>query len=214
MNSKFTKWLVYLLAAALAVGFIYYRNTSRISYLNLPPTAHGEWIAFGDSLTEGYGASEGHDYPTLLGRKLGVRIHNHGVAGETTVDAMNRLNRMTALKPQVVLLCLGGNDGLQQMSRERMIANLGTMIDQFQRAGSFVVLIGVRGVGLRDQNVALFEKLAREKRVLLVPNILEGVFMRGELMSDGIHPNDAGYEFIAARLEEILKPLLPKLEKH
>lgn len=206
------KWLA-LLAVGIIALLITYRAVRTPDYLNLPPSAAGPWIAFGDSLTEGFGASEGHAYPVLLGSKLGVQILNHGVSGETTGDALARLENVAALRPQVVLLCLGGNDTLRGMSQSQAEANLRTMIDRFHQGGSFVVLIGIRSAALRDHNAAMFERLAKDKKVLLIPNMLDGVVFSPSLMSDTIHPNDAGYEYIAERLAGILQPLLPKLQR-
>jgi len=181
------------------------------SFRNLPPTGHGDWIAFGDSLTSGYGASEGMDFPSQLTRRLGITIRNFGAPGDTTQGALSRLEAAAKSQPRVVLLCLGGNDGLQQMSRDQMFRNLGVMIDRFHSGGAFVVLIGVRSATVRDKNDKPFEELARAKKVLLVPNVLDGLLTDPRLMSDTIHPNDAGYERIAEKINRALTPILEQL---
>lgn len=181
---------------------------------NLPPTATGPWVAFGDSLTAGYGASDGGGYPALLSKRLDLAIQNLGASGESSADGLKRLADVEALRPRVVLLCFGGNDVLQRLPRDRMFANLGAIIDRLHARGSFVVLIGIRGPSLiGDVHAKGFKQLARQKNVLLVPDLLDGILGRPDLMSDQVHPNDAGYEKIAARLEKELRPLLPKLEK-
>ena len=197
--------------AIIGLAFLWWRSGRTPHYINYPPPARGPWIAFGDSLTEGYGATEGHDYPALLGRKLGVAIQNHGASGEATREGLNRLEALAQLKPRVVLLCFGGNDGLQQLPREETLANLSRMIDRFHQSGAFVVLIGIHSVGLRDHNDKPFKKLAREKSLLYVPDLLEGIMFRPVLMSDALHPNDAGYEVFAGRMKTFLEPLLPQL---
>jgi hypothetical protein len=94
-----------------------------------------------------------------------------------------------------------------------MFANIGTIIDRLQAHGSFVVLIGIRGPSLvGDANAKGFKTLAREKSVMYVPNILDGILSHPSLMSDYIHPNDAGYAKIAERLEKELRPLMPRIE--
>ena len=183
----------------------------QISYINFPPSATGPWVAFGDSLTEGYGASEGNEYPTLLGRRLGLTIINKGRSGETTADGLKRLDEILQMQPRVVLLCLGGNDSLNQESKKQTFANLAAIIDRLQQEGSFVVLIGIRSASLRDKNESHFQQLGREKKVFYVPNLLQGVAFKPVYMSDAIHPNDEGYGLVAARLEKALRPLLPKL---
>lgn len=183
----------------------------RWDFQNLPPTATGPWVAFGDSLTLGTGAGNG-GYPALLGPRLGVTLQNLGVAGETTSDGLRRLAEVEALQPRVVLLCFGGNDVLRGQSREQMFANLSVMIDRLHAQGSFVVLIGIRGTTvLRDVNAKGFAELAEQKQVMHIPNLLDGLIGTPSLMSDYVHPNDAGYEKIAARLEKELKPLFAKL---
>jgi len=179
---------------------------------NFPPTATGPWIAFGDSLTEGYGAGPGEDYPSVFSRLTGIKVRNLGVSGNTTHDGLARLEEAAALKPRVVLLCLGGNDTLRQIPAEVTFKNLATMIDRFHHEGSFVVLIGVPSASLlRDKYKKRFEQLAREKRVLLLENILDGVLFHRDLMSDRLHPNAAGYEKIARRFADELAEYLPQL---
>ena len=200
--------MVALVCIALVAWFLFRPGAD---YANLPPTASGPWVAFGDSLTEGFGATAGNDYVAVLGRKLGVSIRNLGKSGETTSDGLNRIQEVAQLSPRVVLLCFGGNDSLNQESRTQAFVNLGRMIDRLHQGGSFVVLIGIRSASLRDQNEKHFAKLAREKRVLYVPDMLRGLVFKPVYMSDAIHPNDAGYQKIAERLEKKLRPLLPKL---
>jgi len=168
-------------------------------------------VAFGDSLTQGQGASDGNDYPSVLAERLGVRIVNLRRSGDTTADALARLDALTKLKPRVVLVCLGGNDGLQGRSPQSMIANLRTIITRLQQEGAFVVLIGVRSPSLRDRNAKLFRQLAQQTRVFDVPDILQGVLGHPSLMADPLHPNDEGYRRIAERLEQVLRALLPKI---
>jgi len=207
-----TKRLIWIVAALLAVivALLWWRR-ERTDYVNLPPTASGPWVAFGDSLTESYGASSGHDSPTLLGHRLGVSIVNMGRSGDTTAGGLKRLEELARLHPRVVLLCLGGNDGLNREPGTQTFANLAAMIDRIHQEGSFVVLIGIRSVSLRDRNEKYFKKLARDKRVLYVPDMLKGLAFKPVYMSDAIHPNEEGYRRIAERLEKVLKPLLPEL---
>lgn len=203
--------LVLVSVGALAVLIYAFWPGRRWDFQNFPPTATGPWVAFGDSLTLGTGAGNG-GYPALLGPRLGVTLQNLGAAGETTADGLRRLAEVEAVEPRVVLLCFGGNDVVRGQPREQMFANLGAMIDRLHARGSFVVLIGIRGATLlRDANADGFAELAEQKQVMHIPNLLDGLIGSPSLMSDYVHPNDAGYEKIAARLEKELKPLLKKL---
>jgi lysophospholipase L1-like esterase len=205
-----TRSLLILLLLVVSGAWLWLR-AHRVAYTNFPPPATGPWLAFGDSLTEGYGATPGNDYPTLLSQRLGIEIRNFGKSGETSANALDRAEQVAELKPRVVLLCFGGNDGLQQLSASQMYQNLGQIIDRLHREGSFVVLIGIRSPSLRDRNKAGFRKLAREKKVLYISDILGGVLLKPVYMSDPLHPNDEGYRKIADRLADELRPLLPKL---
>ena len=204
-------WKIFLLILGVVAAIFFFRACRKTAYTNLPPRATGEWVAFGDSLTAGFGASQGNDYPAFLSKKIGRPILNRGVPGETTENALSRVDEIVRLQPRVVLLCLGGNDGLQQLPISQTFANLSTIIDRLQESGSFVVLIGVRGASISDKFASPFKKLAKEKHVLYMPNILSGVLGSPSLMSDYIHPNDDGYKAIADRLEQFLQPLLPNL---
>lgn len=203
--------LIITTAIAVLAAFTWWFLRVPTDYANFPPTVKGPWVAFGDSLTAGFGAAEGSDYPAVLGRKLGITIQNLGRSGETTTDGLNRVEEVAGLNPRVVLLCFGGNDSLNQQARSGTFANLERIIDRLHQTGAFVVLIGIRSASLRDQNEKHFAKLARDKRVLYVPDMLRGLVFKPVYMADAIHPNDAGYARVAERLEEKLRPLLAEL---
>lgn len=214
MTISLSRRKFFVLLTLLLVGLLFWMwPDARWRYRNLPPRAPEPWVAFGDSLTEGYGANSGEDFPTQLGQRLGRPIRNLGIAGETSVDGLRRLEQVEGLLPEVVLLCFGGNDILQGVSRDRMFANLGAMIDRLQARGSFVVLIGVPGSDLLgDSNAKGFQALARQKEVMHLPNLLDGILSQPSLMSDYVHPNAAGCAKIADRLEKVLRPLLARLD--
>jgi len=204
-------WKILVLILLIGAAIFIFRSCRKTSFTNFPPRTTGDWVAFGDSLTAGTGAAPENDYPTLLGKNIGRPILNKGVPGETTERALGRVEEIIQLQPRVVLLCLGGNDGLQQLPLQTTFGNLAAIIDRLQESGSFVVLIGVRGASISDPYAKPFKKLAAEKHVLHVPNILSGILGSPSLMSDYIHPNEEGYKAIAERLEKILQPLLPSL---
>lgn len=208
MNRKTVILAALIIASVCAAVFAFLPKHATSTYRNFPARADGAWVAFGDSLTESVGASEGKDYPTLLGKRLGLEILNRGVAGNTSADGLARVDDVLKLKPAVVLLCLGGNDGLQRRPISETVANLSAIVDRLQADGAFVVLIGVRSATFFDQYHKPFSKLATEKQTFYIRNILQDVLDHPDLMSDNIHPNDAGYELIAERLEKVLRPLL------
>ena len=203
--------IIFIALLAVVSGWLWSRQPNHWKLVNLPPAATGPWVAFGDSLTAGYGASENSNYPALLGRDLGVLIRNFGASGHTTGDGLQRLDEVAALQPRVVLLCLGGNDGLSHLPREQMVANLRAIILRLQGEGSFVVLLGIRSASLRDHNESLFRSLARETGCYYIADLLRGIWGRPVYMSDAIHPNDQGYARIAERVAGELRPLLTKI---
>lgn len=168
-------------------------------------------ICFGDSLTAGAGASQGHDYPRLLAEALGMPVINAGVGGETTRDALRRLETdVLAKDPRLVIVEFGANDFLQQLPWEETFANLEMIVRRIQERGAMVVLVGVQPGLLGDAARSEYRKVARARRAGFVPNILEGILTNPTLKSDQLHPNDAGYEKIAQRILKVVKPLLEK----
>jgi acyl-CoA thioesterase I len=173
------------------------------------PTNGETIVAFGDSLVAGRGASAGHDFVSLLSERLGVRIVNAGVSGDTTASALARVDRdVLSRNPRIVIVLLGGNDLLRQVPLDQTFTNLGSIVDRVRQRGSAVVLVAV-GTGLWvDPYSARYEALAKRTSAVLVPDILDDIIGHGDLMSDSIHPNDGGYAIIARRLEPMLRDLM------
>jgi acyl-CoA thioesterase-1 len=145
-------------------------------------------------------------------RGLAYRVVNLGVSGDTTQDGLARVFMALAEKPAVVVLELGGNDGLRGIPLSITQSNLGQMIQQFQGAGARVVLAGTSlppnyGPAFIRQFDALYHDLAAKYKVTLIPFLLEGVGGHDELMQrDGIHPNAAGARHVEALVMKSLTP--------
>jgi lysophospholipase L1-like esterase len=165
-------------------------------------------VAFGDSLVQGVGASERHDFVSLLSERIGQPIINLGMSGNTTGDALARLPGVLALDPKIVIVLLGGNDFLRKVPIDTTFANLDTIVDAIHERGAAVLLLGVRGGLLYDSYDERFKDFARDHRTGFVPNVLQGLLGNSKLMSDGIHPNDIGYRLIADKVEPVLKKML------
>lgn len=166
-------------------------------------------VAFGDSLTYGTGAGRGQDWPSLVSEKCNCRIVNKGVPGDTSSDALARLDRdVLALDPQIVIIGLGGNDILQRTTPETMFGNLRTIIDRVQDSGAMVVLLGLNGFPLASSLGGEYKALARETGSVYVPNILGGILTSAKLRADQVHPNAEGYKIIADRVYDKLEPHL------
>ena len=172
------------------------------------PSSGTDIIAFGDSLVEGVGSSEGKDFVSLLSVQIGQPIINLGVSGNTTADALARISELEKYHPKVVLLLLGGNDYIQRVPPEMTFTNLATIIQKIQASGAVVLLLGIRGGVVVDHFNQQFEQLRDTYKTAYVPDMLEGLFGNNQYMSDEVHPNDAGYAIIASRIYPVLQPLL------
>lgn len=162
-------------------------------------------VAFGDSLVAGYGATKGNDFVSVISRESGIPIVNLGKNGDTTGNALKRLDAVVAEEPDVVIILLGGNDALRRTPVPETKANLEAIITKLQSDNTEVVLLGVIGGFPSDPFRSMFQEISRVYGVEYVPNVLSGIIGKQELMSDQIHPNDAGYARIA---EKVLPTLL------
>jgi lysophospholipase L1-like esterase len=174
-----------------------------------PSPAGENIICFGDSLTSGIGASQGMDYPAQLSRMISLPVVNAGRPGDTTADALARLeDDVLSRSPRIVLITLGGNDFKNRLPRNAAFDNLRQIVGKIQDQGALVVIGGIKiplwGADLEKA----YKELARETGSLIVSNIYKDVFGNSSRMSDPIHPNDEGYRIIADRFREAVSPYL------
>jgi acyl-CoA thioesterase I len=169
-------------------------------------------IAFGDSLTAGYGAAPGDDYPSRLSKITGLTVQNAGVSGDTTESALARIDDVIARNPRIVIVGLGGNDFLRRMEISATEANLRTIVRRIQDAGAMVVLLGFRFPSISGNYEDMYERVAEEERAMLVEGTLKGILNNPSLKSDEIHPNGRGYELMATRIAEPLRKLMKKAD--
>lgn len=163
-------------------------------------------LAFGDSLTFGNGAKDNESYPSVLENQLGCRVINSGVSGEDTSQGLKRLpGALAKYRPNLVILCFGGNDMLRKQPTEQTISNLKKMIEMIKGEGADLIFIGVPKPGL-DLNVPdFYEELADEYEIPYEGDILEKVLSDSNLKSDPIHPNAKGYRLIAEKVFALIK---------
>jgi lysophospholipase L1-like esterase len=174
--------------------------------------SHGTHIiAFGDSLTAGYGANAGEDYPSDLAKLLGRDVINAGVSGDTTESALARLDADVLQRdPRIVIIGLGGNDFLRGEPIATTEANLRNIIRQVQAAGAMVVLLGFDFPSLTANYGKMYKRVASDERCLLIPEMLHGIIANPALKSDEIHPNAKGYALMAERVAGPMKTLIQK----
>lgn len=168
-------------------------------------------VAFGDSITAGYGADgPGTTYPERLAEKIGRPVINAGVPGDTTADALARIEPVLAQDPWLVIVELGGNDLLHQVPIERTEANLQAIVERLLAARTLPVLIEIHGPFGGGRYADLFERLGDKYHVPVLEDALPEILSDRTLKSDEIHPNGAGYAKLAEAVSEELTPILKR----
>ncbi len=164
-------------------------------------------LAFGDSITYGYGAKPGESYPAVLASMTGLRVINAGINGETSGEGLARLPKLLGDDSiRLMILCSGGNDILQRRSREELKSNLERMIALAKAKGIDVVLIGVPEFGIFGlSSLPLYKEVAREENVAYMPSLLPDILGDRSLKTDYVHPNAAGYRTMAEKIFERLR---------
>ncbi len=178
-------------------------------------------VCFGDSITAGYGLDRDDSYPADMQRDLDkagfhYRVLNMGVSGETTKDALLRVRHVLDRKPEVVVVELGGNDGLRGVPISEAQRNLAAIVSALRKGGTRVLLAGITlppqyGTEYVAQFSGMYPAVAQQTGVPLLPFIYKDVYnVPGDLQEDGIHPTTEGAKQVALNIEEMLKPMLHK----
>jgi acyl-CoA thioesterase-1 len=177
-------------------------------------------LILGDSLSAGYGMDREDSWVHLLELRLQAQAHqyrilNSSISGDTTQGGLARLPRLLdRYQPEIVIIELGGNDGLRGINTDVTRANMVSMIKQSQAAGAMVLLAGIKlppnyGADYLLQFEFLYADLAAKFDTLLVPFFMDGViFMPGLMQDDGIHPNESGQPFLLDNVWQVLEPAL------
>lgn len=177
-------------------------------------------VAFGDSLTAGFGLAEPESYPYLLQEKLrsegfDYEVINAGVSGDTSLGGLERADWVLEQeRVEILILELGANDLLRGMPVDRMKKNLATIIEKAQAKNVKVLLCGMvappaMGSDYERDFRNAFPDLADKYKVAFLPFLLEGIALKKELnQADGIHPNAEGTRLMTENIYRELKPLL------
>ena len=187
-----------------------------------PPEYEGIIVAVGDSLTEGLGVAEESAYPALLEKKLQsdgyhYRVINAGVSGETSSGTLARIKWILKLKPNIVILVIGANDGFRGIDPGLIKTNILTMVRTLKEKNVTVLLGGMQMArNLGEEYISAFEKnyslVALEENVGLIPFFLTGVAANPDLnQTDGIHPTAEGYRVV---VDHIYPQVLKAIEAH
>jgi acyl-CoA thioesterase-1 len=171
-------------------------------------------VAFGDSLTAGFGVEPGQSWPDVLANLLHQKVINAGVSGDTTTDGLNRLPEVIGYHPKIVIVEFGGNDGLRGLPLTTTRANLDQIMQGLQKAGVRVLLAGMTlppnyGPEYIHNFEAIYKDLAGKYKVPLIPFLLEGVALKpGMMQRDGMHPTAAGHAIVAQTVWRYLRGML------
>ena len=190
----------------LSALFLVFFKTSTVDIKRdmLAPSA--TILAFGDSLTYGYGAVDSA-YPLVLEQLTNRRVINAGISGEVSGVGLQRFsNVLEQYKPSLVVLCHGGNDILRRKSHNALKENLREMIRLSKGHGAQVLLVGVPGFGVFGaKTLSLYQELSLEESVMYEGEVLEIIENDASLKSDQIHPNAQGYKMMAEYFNTVLK---------
>jgi acyl-CoA thioesterase-1 len=227
ITTKIKLALVFLVIAIVPFIFVYKTSTDKVVIDSKVPVKIDTEkksltiVAFGDSLTAGYGVSIEESYPAILEKKLNEynipsKVINMGVSGETTEIALERLDFVNNQNPDYVLIGLGANDMLRSMPPEKAKENLEKIIIFFKEKDRKIILLGMNsfptnGAAYIKAFNSIYSDLSQKYSLPLVPFFLEGVALRREFnLSDGIHPNYSGYQKI---VDDNLLPVILKYIK-
>jgi acyl-CoA thioesterase-1 len=212
-------WMRVFIAVSLAaISFAASASDSGSGATNRPVV-----VVLGDSLAAGYGLDPSESFPALLQKKIetaGLKftVVNAGVSGDTTSGGLRRIDWLLKRRVDVLVLELGGNDGLRGIPVGVTKTNLQAIIDRtkqkFPRAQ--IVIAGMQmppnmGADYTAEFAKLFPDLAKANNAALVPFLLEGVGGKPELnLPDMIHPTAEGQKIVASNVWTVLKPVLEK----
>ncbi len=183
-------------------------------------------LVFGDSLSAGYGIDVDQSWPALLQSRLESqgyehRVINASISGETTEGGVTRIARaLENFNPELVILELGGNDGLRGFPPDRMKANLQTIIETTKASGAAVIMLGIRiptnyGPRYTGAFENVYRELADQLSVLWIEFFMEGIALNKELMQeDGIHPNASAQSILLDNAWPIIRQALADHAKH
>lgn len=163
-------------------------------------------LAFGDSLTAGYGTTPENSYPSVLAQLSGHPVINAGISGETTEQGLTRFaTTLDEVQPQLVILMEGANDILQNKDLDQAKQNLNAMIHEAKSRNIQILLVAVPAKSLSLSGANFYPELAAENKLILDDDTIAKLLKSPELKSDFVHFNQQGYHVMAERFYALLK---------
>jgi acyl-CoA thioesterase I len=178
-------------------------------------------VAFGDSLTAGFGVTPEDSYPARLQARLRAegydyRVVNAGASGDTTAGGLRRVDWALKNKPDIVIVALGANDAMRGQNLASVRANLDAIVARFQKAGARVLVAGMEvppnyGARYAADFRRLYADVARTRKAAFLPFLLDGVAGNPRFnQPDGIHPTAEGYRIVVDHLWPHVEPMLKR----
>ncbi|MGL4675282.1 MAG: GDSL-type esterase/lipase family protein [Wohlfahrtiimonas sp.] len=168
-------------------------------------------LAFGDSVTFGYGVDPKDSYPTILAELSYWNVVNAGISGERADQAKSRIDGVLAeYQPKLVIIELGGNDFLQRRNAKAVKEDLRGIIQSVKAHGSIPVLVAVPALSPvaaitgKPSDADIYKELAKEEKINLIPNVFSDILGQENLKQDHVHPNQAGYRVLAEGIYQAL----------
>jgi lysophospholipase L1-like esterase len=167
-------------------------------------------ICFGDSLTEGFGADPKSAYPAVLGQLISVPVINAGIEGDTSSEALKRLQSdVLGKEPRLVIIEFGANDFLTNMPLEQTVKNMEEIISRCHAQGAMVAIADIGSIDQFLPYSRRFKTLSQSYKTIFIPDILNGIITNPDMKSsDSFHPNSSGYKMIAHYVYRAILPFL------
>lgn len=219
-----------VVALSMAAYFMFVRDDNQSALNDIPKRESAVGgvtiIAFGDSLTAGYGLPVSESYPAqleqaLIAKDLNVTVINSGVSGETTMGNLERAVFIRSQNPDIVLLGIGGNDALRALPIEETIKNITQTVEILKGGDNppVVMLLQMQaplnaGLSYKRAFDSMYEDIAASQNTMLLPFLTAEVFLKQEnKLSDGIHLNKTGYgKVVELYLVESVAEVVEKIE--
>lgn len=165
-------------------------------------------VAFGDSLTDGYGTTRETAFPAVLQELAGRPVINLGGGGDTARMGADRKEEIAKYDPFMVLIQFSGNDFLRKRPLSETRAATEEIVDYVQSLGAIAVIVDTGGFNEIKPYTKMLQEIAARKKAVFVPGMLDGIADKPDLMSDQIHPNAEGYRLVGEKIFQALKDFL------
>lgn len=198
---------IILIALIIIIAILFFAKNSNPSHKEIIINQNSTILAFGDSITYGFGAKENESYPDYLSKFLHVKIINAGINGEDSNGALKRLPKVIQdTQPSIVILCIGGNDILRKYDLEVTKKNIEQMVEIIEQNNAVVVLIGVPKLnGFIISTASLYDEIAKKYNLVYDRNIINKIIKTPSLKADQVHPNSEGYRVLAQAIYDLLE---------